>query len=76
MINEVKVVELPRKQKIFQYSHLFKDNFEIGMKVSYNGKEHEIISIYSPRSPLCGYVLLCGIGSPILATDIINQKQL
>jgi hypothetical protein len=30
----------------------------------------EIISIYSEASPLCGYVLLSGIGLPVLASKI------
>jgi hypothetical protein len=50
-------------------------NYEVGNAVFYKGKKHSIISIYSEQSPLCGYVLLSKIGSPVLASAFTKTKN-
>jgi len=43
--------------------------------VSYQDSSHSIISIYPESSPLFGYLLLSGIGSPVLAAKIKKEKK-
>ena len=48
--------------------------YEIGQKVMYKQEPREIISIYNDSSVLCGYILLSGIGKPVLASDVVGNS--
>jgi hypothetical protein len=55
-------------------SLLMENNYQVGDPVIYQQERHEIVSIYSEASPLCGYVLLTGIGNPVLINQIAKCK--
>ena len=63
-------LHLPFNQRIEE--SLIASGYFISQKVMYVGMRLEILSIYSEASPLCGYVLLSGIGLPVLASKIIS----
>ena len=63
-------LHLPFNQRIEE--SLIASGYIISQKVMYVGMRQEIISIYSEASPLCGYVLLSGIGIPVLASKLIS----
>ena len=68
MFLQINKLELSNRVKIAEFANLIELDIHIGDDVIYKGKTHEIISIYSECSPLCGYVLLSSIGNPILAS--------
>ncbi len=70
MLIETTKLELPPRVKIAEFGNVLELGMAIGSSVLYKGNAHKIISIYSERSPLCGYVLLSGIGNPILASTL------
>ena len=63
-------LHLPFNQRIEE--SLIASGYIISQEVMYVGMRQEIISIYSEASPLCGYVLLSGIGIPVLASKLIS----
>lgn len=68
MLLQINKLELPKRLKIANYANIIELDIQIGDDVICEGNTHEIISIYSECSPLCGYVLLSSIGNPILAS--------
>ena len=72
MFLDINKFELEQIEKITEYSNILEMSLNIGDVVLYEGEQHEIISIYSEYSPLCGYVLLSGIGNPVIASIIKN----
>ena len=70
-------LELSIRQKAGYYATILEKNLEVGGLVLFENKRHEIISIYSEQSPYCGYLLLSGIGLPVLPSgvELIEQKQ-
>lgn len=69
-IGNVHMLALSVGRRIVMLQIIKEEEIQVFDKVEFKGKKHEIISVYSEASPLCGYVLLSGIGSPILVTDI------
>ena len=69
-------LELSIRQKAAHLAIILEKNLEVGDFVFYESQQHEVISIYSEKSPLCGYILLSGLGSPILPTKIqlVNEN--
>lgn len=69
-IGNVHLLSLSVGLKVVMVEILRLEGYQVGDTVLYESGRREIISIYSEASPLCGYVLLRGIGSPILLNQI------
>ena len=48
---------------------------EISDVVFYKDEQRSVVSIYPESSPLFGYILLTGIGSPVLVSSIKKSKK-
>lgn len=69
-IGTVHLLSLGIGLKVVMMQILHSENYQVGDTVLFEGNRHDIVSIYSEASPLCGYVLLSGIGNPILLNQI------
>lgn len=69
-IGTVHLLSLGIGLKVVMMQILHSENYQVGDTVLFDGNRHDIVSIYSEASPLCGYVLLSGIGNPILLNQI------
>lgn len=72
-IGNVHMLSLGVGLRIVMMQILQSEGFQVGDDVIYQEALHEIVSIYSEASPLCGYVLLTGIGSPVLVNQIAHK---
>jgi len=73
-IGTVHLLSLGVGLKVVMMQILASENYQVGDTVLYDSGKHEIVSIYSEASPLCGYVLLTGIGNPVLLNQIAKCK--
>ena len=73
-IGNVHLLSLSVGLKVVMMEILRLEDYQVGDTVLFESERHEIVSIYSEASPLCGYVLLSGIGSPILINRIAKAK--
>lgn len=73
-ISTVHLLSLGVGLKVVMMQILQHEGYQVGDTVLYESGKHEIVSIYSEASPLCGYVLLTGIGNPVLINQIAKCK--
>lgn len=67
------ILSLAARRRKAQYA--IAKQYVVGQEVIYQLEKTEIISIYPETSPLCGYVLVSGIGLPVLASELMVEKE-